>query len=81
MIETYLSRKVIKMIPNEKEEIEFEITHSPDYYKVFATICQDFPPFKDSLGIGESSFSQKRAIQKAIKVLNQHAYPDQYPKA
>ena len=81
MTEQYLSRKVVQMINNENEEIEFEIFHYPDRYEVVATVCQDSPPFKDYIGYGESSFSQQRAIKKAIKALNQHAYSDKYPNA
>ena len=81
MIELYLSRKVVQMINNEKVEIEFEIIHYPNYYKAVATICQDFPPFKDFIAFGKSSHSQKRAIQKAIKDLNQQAYTDHYQNA
>ena len=81
MIKPYLSRKVIRKTNVKKDEVEFEIFRYPHYYKVVATICQDFPPYKDFIGVGKSSFSEERAIKKAIKDLYQYAYPDINPRA
>lgn len=57
------------------DEIEMEIIHFRDQYKVIVNICQDEPPFKDYSAIGIDTHSKRLAAKKALIKLYKRAYP------
>jgi hypothetical protein len=72
----FIDRKVSRFINEYNDEIEMEFIKYQDHYKVVVTICQEEPPFKDSIGIGMDRRSGRRAARKALKGLYLEAYSE-----
>ncbi|RHW32820.1 hypothetical protein D1B31_20960 [Neobacillus notoginsengisoli] len=72
----YLSREVTTFINEHGDEVELDIFYYATHYEAIATICQDFPPFKDHIAFGTDPLSKKAAIQLAINNLNFLSYKE-----
>lgn len=70
----HISREVKLIVNDVGDEIELEVIQYSDQFKVVATICQDAPPFKDYIGVGNDKHSVTNAARKALKELYAQAY-------
>jgi hypothetical protein len=70
----YIDRSVSRFFNESNDEIEMEIIKYQDHYKVVVTICQEEPPYKDSIGVGTDRWSARRAAKKALLELYRDAY-------
>ena len=84
-MEDFLSGEVRVTTNKLGDEIELAIFRFEDHYKVYATLCDDHPPFRDITTLGEIYFSRLRskhgsrqsrmkAIKMALKELYMQAY-------
>lgn len=64
----FIDRKVSQFINEYNDDIEIEIIKYQDHYKVFVTICQEAPPYKDFIGIGTDKRNARRAAKKALLI-------------
>ncbi|MGD6900448.1 hypothetical protein [Bacillus infantis] len=74
MITEYRNSRVIRIKNEHGDEVEIELLQFPSYYKVTATICQDFSPYQDCMGIGVDDDNENSALRKALRELYLDAY-------
>ncbi|MCA1040543.1 hypothetical protein LCM00_13600 [Bacillus infantis] len=74
MITEYRNSRVIRIKNEHGDEVEVELLQFPSYFKVTATICQDYSPYKDCIGIGVDDDTERSALRKALRELYLDAY-------
>jgi hypothetical protein len=70
----YRKSRVVRIKNEYGDEVEVELLQFPSYYKVTATICQDYSPYKDCIGIGVDDDNESSALRKALRELYLDAY-------
>ncbi|MCP1157007.1 hypothetical protein [Bacillus infantis] len=74
LITEYRKSRVVRIKNEHGDEVEVELLQFPSYYKVTATICQDYSPYKDCIGIGVDNDNESSALRKALRELYLDAY-------
>ncbi|WP_071460914.1 hypothetical protein [Bacillus massilinigeriensis] len=72
----YIAREVTRWINQNGDEIEAEIFQYKNHYKVVATICQEFPPYKDLIAYGKDQTKFGALFKAEMGLQMQDYYTD-----